>query len=62
VEVHVPKWNEWFQNWIYRCPKISLKDVLHLEPYSAEGLVDYKPAKRKKAIQLYLRVIEGKGE
>jgi len=24
----------WWNNWIYRCPKISLKDVLHLENYS----------------------------
>ena len=23
----------WWTHWIYRCPKISLKDVLHLEPY-----------------------------
>lgn len=23
----------WWNNWIYRCPKISLKDVLHLEDY-----------------------------
>ncbi len=24
----------WWNNWIYRCSKISLKDILHLEPYS----------------------------
>lgn len=24
----------WWTNWIYRCPKITLKDVLMLEPYS----------------------------
>ena len=23
----------WYTHWIYRCPKISLKDVLHLETY-----------------------------
>jgi len=27
------KLNLWWTHWIYRCPKISLKDVLHLEPY-----------------------------
>lgn len=27
------KLNMWWTHWIYRCPKISLKDVLHLEPY-----------------------------
>lgn len=25
--------NMWWTHWIYRCPKISLKDVLHLEAY-----------------------------
>lgn len=25
----------WWTHWIYRCPKISLKDVSHLEPYEA---------------------------
>jgi hypothetical protein len=29
-----PKLGMWWTHWIYRCPKISLKDVLHLEPYS----------------------------
>lgn len=24
----------WWNNWIYGCPKISVKDVLHLEPYT----------------------------
>jgi len=23
----------WYMHWVYRCPKISLNDVLHLEPY-----------------------------
>lgn len=27
------KLNLWWTHWIYRCPKISLKDVLHLENY-----------------------------
>lgn len=27
------KLNMWWTHWIYRCPKISLKDVLHLDPY-----------------------------
>ena len=27
------KLNMWWTHWIYRCPKISLKDILHLEPY-----------------------------
>jgi len=27
------KLNSWWTNWIYRCPKIALKDVLHLENY-----------------------------
>lgn len=27
------KLNLWWTHWIYRCPKISLKDVLHLDPY-----------------------------
>ena len=27
------KLNMWWTHWIYRCPKISLKDVLHLEAY-----------------------------
>lgn len=27
------KLNLWWTHWIYRCPKISLKDVLHLEAY-----------------------------
>lgn len=27
------KLHMWWTHWIYRCPKISLKDVLHLEPY-----------------------------
>lgn len=26
----------WWNNWIYRCPKISLKDVLHLESYPSD--------------------------
>ncbi|MEZ4751683.1 MAG: hypothetical protein R3B54_13975 [Bdellovibrionota bacterium] len=29
------KLNLWWTNWIYRCPKISLKDVLQLEPTKA---------------------------
>lgn len=29
-----PKLMVWLNNWIYRCHKISLKDVLHLEPYN----------------------------
>jgi hypothetical protein len=28
------KLNLWWTHWIYRCPKISLSDVLHLEPYT----------------------------
>ena len=28
------KLNLWWTHWIYRCPKISLSDILHLEPYS----------------------------
>jgi hypothetical protein len=28
------KLNLWWTHWIYRCPKISLSDVLHLEPYA----------------------------
>lgn len=28
------KLSSWWNNWIYRCPKISLKDVLHLEAYT----------------------------
>lgn len=28
------KLHQWWTNWIYRSPKISLKDVLHLENYS----------------------------
>lgn len=28
--------NKWLTNWIYRCPKISLKDVLHLPDYKGE--------------------------
>ena len=32
--VHVnPKLLMWTENWIYRCPKISLKDITHLESY-----------------------------
>lgn len=33
----------WWNNWIYRCSKISLKDVLHLEGYSTtlEAWRDY---------------------
>ncbi len=27
--------NMWWTHWIYRCPKISLKDMLHLEAYPA---------------------------
>src|SRR5262249_19277008 len=27
----------WWTNWVYRCPKIALKDVLHLEPYSKDS-------------------------
>lgn len=27
------KLNLWWTHWIYRCPKISLSDVLHLDPY-----------------------------
>lgn len=30
------KLNMWWTHWIYRCPKISLRDVLHLEPYKRE--------------------------
>lgn len=30
---HLAKLGQWWTHWIYRCPKISLKDVLHLEPY-----------------------------
>jgi hypothetical protein len=30
------KLNVWLTNWIYRCPKISLKDVLHLEDYKVD--------------------------
>lgn len=31
--------NLWWTHWIYRCSKISLKDILHLEPYPRS--VDY---------------------
>lgn len=31
----ISKLNMWWTHWIYRCPKISLQDVLHLEPYPA---------------------------
>lgn len=27
------KLNMWWTHWLYRCPKIALKDVLHLDPY-----------------------------
>ncbi len=39
----VSKLGLWWTHWIYRCPKISLKDVLHLEAYKAsvEGWKDY---------------------
>ena len=30
---HGSKLHMWWTHWIYRCPKISLKDVLHLEAY-----------------------------
>ncbi|NBX93739.1 MAG: hypothetical protein EB078_00475 [Proteobacteria bacterium] len=30
---HTSKLNMWWTHWIYRCPKIALKDILHLEPY-----------------------------
>ncbi|MBI1860644.1 MAG: hypothetical protein HYR96_06980 [Deltaproteobacteria bacterium] len=26
----------WWTNWVYRCPKISLRDVLHLEDYAKD--------------------------
>ncbi|MBI4402973.1 MAG: hypothetical protein HY537_02355 [Deltaproteobacteria bacterium] len=29
------KLNLWWTHWIYRCPKISLRDVLHLEPHAS---------------------------
>ncbi len=35
---HLSKLNMWWTHWIYRCPKISLKDMLHLESYP--GKVD----------------------
>ena len=28
--------NMWWTHWIYRCPKISLKDIMQLEPYSRD--------------------------
>lgn len=31
---NLAKLGQWWTHWIYRCPKISLKDVLHLEPYT----------------------------
>jgi hypothetical protein len=33
---HASKLNLWWTHWIYRCPKIALKDVLHLEAYPRE--------------------------
>jgi hypothetical protein len=36
VRSKLAKLNMWWTNWIYRCPKISLKDVLHLEDYPCE--------------------------
>lgn len=30
---HASKLNMWWTHWIYRCPKIALKDVMHLESY-----------------------------
>lgn len=32
-----PKLRTWINNAIYRCPKISLTDVLHLQPYKKEA-------------------------
>ncbi len=39
----VPKLNTWWTQWVYRCPKIALKDVLHLEPYKpkVEAWIDF---------------------
>jgi hypothetical protein len=45
VEEQNEKLGVWQSQWVYRCPKISLKDVLHLEPYPADSLDEYKPSK-----------------
>lgn len=31
-----PQLHLWWTNWVYRCPKIALKDVLHLAPHGAD--------------------------
>lgn len=35
-DTQVAKLNLWWTHWIYRCPKIALKDVVHLEDYPTD--------------------------
>lgn len=35
-DTQIAKLNLWWTHWIYRCPKIALKDVVHLEPYPSQ--------------------------
>jgi hypothetical protein len=49
----------WFQNWVYRSPKVALKDMLHLEPYAAEALDEYKPSKIVPVARPVMRLVIG---
>lgn len=54
------KLNAWLIHWIYRCPKITLKDVLHLEAYSR---ADLEVVEAHEPIQpIFRKIIGGKTE
>jgi len=58
IEKVNPKLIVWQTNWIYRSPKISLKDVLHLENYE-EGALDFKPNNEVLKPKSIFRVLQG---
>jgi hypothetical protein len=59
VEEQNEKLAVWFQKWVYACPKIALKDILHFEPYPTETLELYVPAEKPAAVKPVFRLIKG---
>jgi len=50
--------NRWLMNWIYRCPKIGLQDVLHLESYKESDMINFEVDTNNR-IQNVFRIIKG---
>jgi hypothetical protein len=58
LEEHNPKLNVWATQWIYKCPKIGLRDILALEKYSGDIVIEEKKSEPVQVNNIF-RLIRG---